>query len=228
VRHQFVLALKNMQPRQGTGLVVSVEDYRRAKLIDGFTIASRLALLTNEAITPRIHPRWVTGRLDGIDFQSRTLTLQLPTGRRLNCVYLEDFEPVLLDNPREWIQVRGEAVIDENDNLKAVNNVTEIVEVDDSVAVISGFTVDGTSRAAIQPVSFAVEFDPEESVYTATGDFHMLASGETRAELESSIVDTLALLWREYVAPDPSQFSADALALRGQLTKTFAGAQNGD
>ncbi len=143
VRRQFVTALRDMQPRPGTGLVVSIEDYRRAKLIDGFTIGSRLATLSNEPVAPRIQPRWVTGRLDEIDFQARRLTLLLPTLRRLRCDYSEDFEPILLENPREWIQLRGEAVLGENDTLEAVNNVTEIVEVDDSPMVVSTFAVDG-------------------------------------------------------------------------------------
>ncbi len=229
VRRQFVTALKDMQPRPGAGLVVSVEDYRRAKLIDGLTIGSRLAALSSEPVAPRIQARWVTGRLDEIDFQSRTLTLQLPTGRRLSCLYAEDFEPILLENPREWIQLRGEAVLGENDTLQAVNNVTEIVEVDDSPVVVSTFAVDGHSLGVgnYHPVSFPVAFDPEESLYTATGDFHMLASGETRAELESGVLETLAQLWREYVTASADQFSADALALRELLTKTFVGAPDG-
>jgi hypothetical protein len=227
VRRQFISAIRDMQPRQGTGLVVSIEDYRREKLIDGSGLGSRLALLVNEPASPRIHPRWVTGRLDGIDFQSRTLTLLLPTGRRLNCAYREDFEPTLLDNPREWIQLRGEAIIDENDTLKAVNNVTEIVEVDDSPAIIARFDIDGRPFAAARPISFAVKFDPNEGLYTATGDFHMLASGETRAELESEIVDTLALLWREYADSSARNFSTDALELRDSLTRAFAGAADG-
>ena len=116
VRRQFVAALKDMQPHPGAGLVVSIEDYRRAKLIDGFTVVSRLAALSSEPTTPRIQPRWVTGRLDEIDFQARRLTLQLPNLRRLRCDYSEDFEPILLENPREWIQLRGEAVLGENEN----------------------------------------------------------------------------------------------------------------
>ncbi len=55
----------------------------------------------------------------------------------------------------------------------------------------------------------------------------MVATGETRAELESGILETLAQLWREYVTASPDKFSADAQALRELLIKTFIGARNG-
>ena len=105
-RKQVVLALRDMQPRPSTGLVVSIENYRHQKLLDGFTATAWITPLLNEPSAPRIHPRVVTGRLDALDFQNRSLKLHLPSGRRLDCSYSEDFEPILLENPREFIQVR--------------------------------------------------------------------------------------------------------------------------
>jgi hypothetical protein len=73
IRRQVVNALQKMQPPKRTGLVVSIEDYRRTKLLDGHTASAHLAPMLNEPLAPTVHPRVVTGRLDVLDFQSRSL-----------------------------------------------------------------------------------------------------------------------------------------------------------
>src|SRR5713101_3384175 len=77
-----------------------------------------------------IRPRLVTGRLDALDFRTRTLRLKLPNERVLSGTYGDDVEPILLEHPREWIQVRGEATLAEDGTLRALDNITEIIEVD--------------------------------------------------------------------------------------------------
>ena len=170
------------------------------------------------------HPRLVTGRLDALDFQARTLKLKLANGRMLSGTYSEDFEPVLLENPREWIQVRGEAVLNEDDSPHALNNITEIIAVDENPIVVSSLMIDGATRSVVRPLEFAVSFDRSEGIYTAVGDFHMMVSADTREELKAAIDGALIFLWREYAVSDPRNFSTDALTLREQLTKTFPGA----
>lgn len=218
-----------MQPPSRTGLVVSLEDHSRRKLLDGKTASEKLAPLLKEAPAILPHPRLVTGRLDAMDFQKRTLSLRLPSGQSLDCSYSDDFEPLLLENRREWVQVRGEAVLNENDVLKELRDVSEIIEVDTSPIRISCLLVgpDGPKlQCSDQPIAFEINFDPEEGVYIATGDFHMLAAGETRAEVEQAITDSLVGLWREYVMADSSGLSGDALALRHRLKETFVGGNN--
>jgi len=70
------------------------------------------------------------------------------------------------------------------------------------------------------PIQFAVTFDPVEGMYTATGDFHMMVSAETRAELEAAVDDALAFLWNEYVVSEKS-LSEDAVLLRDRLVEVF-------
>lgn len=227
IRRDVIVALKKMLPPKRSGLVLSIEDDRREKLLDGYTALARLAPLLIEPVTPRVHPRVVTGRLDGLDFQSRSLTLQLPTGRRLSCTYNDDYEPILLDNPREWIQVRGEAVLNEDDDLRELINISEIIEVDEDPILIDSIMVDGATYTVVRPLEFQVEFAPDEGLYTATGDFHILVFGETRSELETAICEALVFLWQEYVTCDTNILTADALALRAQITSTFGGAGDG-
>lgn len=214
LRRLYVTALKNMQPRERWGLVVSIEDARRAKLLDGNIAAESLTRMLAEPATPNVQPRVVTGRLDALDFQARKLTLALFTGRRLDCAYGDDFETALVENRREWIQVRGEAVLNDDDTLKALNNVTEILEVDTSSMTIFQANLGGRVHKLAQPYLVNVAFEEEDGFYTATGDFHLMVTAETRDELEASVLEALAFLWNEYVHAEPANFTSDAMILR--------------
>jgi hypothetical protein len=224
IRRQYLTALKNMQPPKRTGLVVSIEDARRAKLLDGRTVSEKLAPLLAEPVAPTVMPRVVTGRLDALDFQARKLTLALFSGRRLDCAYGEDFEPALVENRRELIQVLGEAVLNDDDTLKALNNVTEILEIDESPLMIEEFrTATGETLKARAPLSLEVFFDQQDGLYTAEGDFHLMVTGETRAELEDSVATALSFLWSEYVLASPANFTEDGKDLRERLKFAFGG-----
>jgi hypothetical protein len=99
-------------------------------------------------------------------------------------------------------------------------------EVDVSPIIVAALTVDDRSYKAVQPLTFDAAFEPEDGVFIATGDFHMMVAADTRAELEDSVVQALVFLWREYVAADPKSLTADALGLRERLTATFEGGRD--
>ena len=225
IRRMVVNEIKKMQPPPRSGIVVSLEDYRNNKILDGRTSVERCNRILLDVAPISVHPRLVTGRLDSLDFQARILKLQLPTGRTLSCSYNEDFEPILLENPREWLQVRGEVVLNEDDSLKSLNNITEIIEVDPSPLEIESFEINGQIVKAIRPFVVAVNFDPVGGIYTATGIFNLIIGAETRDFLEESVIDALKFLWDEYALSDPVMFTADALDLRQNILTVF-GADN--
>jgi hypothetical protein len=173
-----------------------------------------------------IEPRLVTGRLDALDFQARTLRLKLPDERVLSGTYGDRFEPILLEHPREWIQVRGKATLAEDGTLLNLDDITEIIEIDESPIVVTAFRFGQRRYSAIRPLEFPVTFSPMEGIYTAAGDFHMMVSAETRPELEDAVDNALAFLWREYVVSDPQLLSGDAQSLREQLKSAFVGNAN--
>jgi hypothetical protein len=170
-----------------------------------------------------IQPRLITGRLDALDFRTRTLRLKLANERVLSGTYSDDFEPILLEHPREWIQVRGEAALADDGTPLNLGKITEIIEVDDSPITVTAFRFGQREYLAARPLVFPVAFNPMEGIYTVEGDFHMMVSAETRAELEDAVDDALAFLWREYVVSDPRTLSGDAQSLREQLKNAFSG-----
>jgi hypothetical protein len=173
-----------------------------------------------------VQPRLVTGRLDALDFQSRTLRLKLPDERVLSGTYGDAFEPILLEHPREWIQVRGEATLAEDGTLLNLDNITEIIEVDESPIVVTAFHYRRRRYSAIRPLEFPVTFNLMEGIYTVVGDFHVLVAAETRSELEDAVASALEFLWDEYVVSDRQTLSGDAQSLRERLKRAFTGDAN--
>lgn len=223
MRRLLAVEVKKMQPPARASMYVSIE-FNDHKLLDGIEIHSRIEAILQDKLEPIIHPQLITGRLDGLDFQSRTLKLQLPSGRTLSGIYADDFEPVLLDNPRQWIQVKGEAILNDDNTLKSINNITEISEVDDSPVEIDSFIYSEKKLIAKEPVIFEVEFDPEEELYFAEGRFGIFESGQTREELEANILIALSFVWKQYViSGEDVQLSADAHALRREMQDVFGG-----
>jgi hypothetical protein len=226
IRRKLLNEFKKLQPPRRIGVVVSIEDARRRKLLDGRTVAEKLAPLDADITPSVVQTRLVTGRLDALEFQKLSLRMTLPTGKTLEGTYADDFEPLLVENRRQLIQVRGEAVLNDDGSLHALNNITEIIEIDESPITVADFIHDNRTLTTTGPLEFEVAFDPDDGtgIYTATGPFHMLASGETRNELERAIKQALAFLWCEYVEAPPDQFSADSYMLRHELIKSFGGA----
>ena len=221
IRRKVINELKQMQPDPRSEIVVSLEDYRRNKLLDGSTALEKLNKPFADVTPNEINPHLVIGRLDGIDFKARSFKLKLLDGHILNCTYGDEFEPILLNNAREILRVRGEATLNENNSLRSLDNITEIIEIDISPIIISSINVDGKSLQAVIPYKALVTFDREEEYYLADGDHDLMVVENTRQELEVSVHDALVFMWKEYVLCDSDSLTADAKHLRRKLQNLF-------
>jgi len=222
-RRSVLAAFSDLQPPRRSGVVVSIEDYKQQKLLDGETAQARIEqLLTRPEPSPAATPAYVTGALIEMKFQERRLRLQLlGSGRALDATYSEDFEPILLNHPRELIQVHGNVVYAEDRSPSSISDVDEILEVDDSAIEVLSISSNDVTIQARRPLSFAVTFDETSQVYEATGLFGVLIGGLTRPELETQLDAELAMLWREYAQANPEILTNAAKELREQLLAAF-------
>ena len=165
-----------------------------------------------------VAPAYVTGALIEMKFQERRLRLQLvPSGRALDANYSDDFEPVLLEHPRELIQVHGNVVRSEDGTPTSISDVDEILEVDESVIELRSFQSSRETLRLRQPISFQIAFDPNSKLYEATGPFDIIVTASTRPELEAQLDAELAMLWQEYALADHNVLTAAASQLREEL-----------
>jgi hypothetical protein len=224
-RRGVLIAFTAMQPARRAGVVVSIEDYREQKLLDGATARSRIEhLLVRPQASPAASPSYITGALVEMKFQERRLRLQLlGTGRALDASYSDDFEPVLLDHPRELIQVHGNVVYGEDKSPTSISDVDEILDVDESAIEVRAIAQDGIALQARQPISFTVAFNKETQFYEASGPFDITIVAQTRPDTEAQLDAELGMLWREYALAESADLTSAAISLKQELLDAFEG-----
>jgi len=224
-RRNVLNALEAMQPGRHSGLIINIEDYFEQKILDGSTATEKIRhLLTPQ--TSEISPSdlgYVTGTLIEMKFNERRLSLKLPESNRspLTATYSEDFEPVLLNHPRELIQVHGNIVWNDDGTPQSISDVDEVLEIDESSIDILLVELDGAVLNPKHPLHSEVSFDRESSLYQADGPFDILLNSLTRPDLEAHIYEELSMLWLEYAKADPSTLTKDAQQLRNELLESF-------
>lgn len=92
-----------------------------------------------------------------------------------------------------------------------------VSEVDERPIERGGFSVGERSYTAAPPLRFNVAFNRGDRLYELAGEFDIVLTSATRAELKKLLDDTLRMLWREYAEEDPAALSPKALELRRQL-----------
>lgn len=164
------------------------------------------------------------GRLDEIDFAARRMTLlELSTRRKLTCVYDEVVESMLLENPRELIQVFGTVVLDHQSRPESIQDVRLVQAVDRSPFRIEQFRSGNWVIAAEPLLELSVSFDAETQMLTAiNAELGIDAFGETREALACALYDELDVLWRFYAQAPEADLAEDAVALKRRLLARFA------
>jgi hypothetical protein len=218
-RRNIIKAFDEMLPPKRSGLIVHIEDDQAVKLLDGEraseAISSITAALSEE---PLNYPGSVFGNLIAMDFQDRKLRLQLlGSGRALDATYKDDFEPVLLENPRGLIQVTGNIVRDPTGSVVAITNVEKIEEVDETSVEIRALEGLGARLRSRRPLLFSVQFDRELELYVCQGPFGIYTAAQTRDEIVASVEAELIFLWSEVALASDNALSSDALALKKEL-----------
>ncbi len=221
-RTSILEALRKMAPPKRSGVEVTLQSRSGYDL---FVPTKFAKFMDNLSAAPTVDATvtTITGRLIGIDFSSNRLRLHYPpTCQELQCFYHREVEDMLLDKPREFIQVVGQVVLNAEREPVRINEVEKIIEVDLSVIEIDGFDVDDKRVVAKQPVSFQPVLD-ETSQYYELQDapFGIQLLAGLREELEVDLYDELDFLWRQYAAESDDELTEDALELKQQLLGTF-------
>jgi len=227
-RKNIVSAFSEMLPAKRYGIVLDIEDYKKEKILRGKQAQKNVERLRmRPSPEPEATLAYVTGFLIEMKFEERRLRLKLPiSGRALDATYSDDFEPVLLDHPREIIQVHGNVTYDDSGPI-SISGVDEVLEVDESPIEIAMFDWNGLTLRAQEPPSFNVSFDNELQAYELTGPFGVTIYAETQPQLEMRLQEELSLLWREYALAEPESLTIAAQNLREDLLSTFKEVANG-
>lgn len=216
-RIRLIEAFRSMLPKPGSGWNVDIIDQK-----------SQVVTL-NERLYPFFRPtqleaaegsiQTVTGKLNSIKFGERRFTIIYPVANReLECFYDEAVEELLLDNPREFIQVTGYVIFDEHDLPVKIQAVQDIRELDLSPFVVSQIE---TARITLRFQSPLILYPTLDSDYQRISlqqpTLGIDVSASTREELGEELHAEILMLWREYATERDDVLSPAALELKYRL-----------
>jgi hypothetical protein len=231
-RRYILKAIDQMQPERHSGWVMHIEDSEKNRILDG-TVAS---IWLQKFLEPRAGDQppadfgYVAGTLIEMKFNERRLRLKmLKWGKSIDASYAEEFEPILLEHPRDIIQVHGNIVLGEDGAPQSISDVDDIIEVDESPIDIEIVSLPiGAALKARLFLQTLISFDPDSWLYKAEGPFDILLFAETRAQIEVQLDEELAMLWSEYTKVDPSALTAGAKKLQHDLLEAFEEVHDAD
>lgn len=205
IRRRVLESVKGMAPRSDAGWTLDIQDNSDAVFahFDLETIP-----FVEETLVPaaqREAARVVTGELNSIDFAARKVSIFYPpTSKMLECLYEEAVEDLLYEKRRDYIQVTGRVVLDDQGEPKQIIDVTDIRDLDTSPLTVTGIKKGQFSLTAKLPLTLDVEMDETKqlliSEHPALG---ICVFAPTREGLLLELQDQLEMLWVEYaLAPD--------------------------
>jgi hypothetical protein len=224
-RSYILKAIDQMQPARHSGWVMHIEDSEKNRILDGTAAFKGLQKLLEPRAgdLPPADFGYVAGTLIEMKFNERRLRLKLlKWGKSIDASYSEEFEPILLEHPRDLIQVHGNIVLGEDGAPQSISDVDEILEVDENPIDIDIFSLPtGAVLKARTLLQTLISFDPDSWLYQAEGPFDILLYAETRTQIEVQLDEELAMLWSEYAKVDPSVLTTGAKQLQHDLLEAF-------
>jgi hypothetical protein len=161
----------------------------------------------------------ITGRLQQVNFERREMDILItPVRRTIHCNYDESVEPLLFENRREHIQIRGFVTLGEDGFPKSITDVDYIGDLDLSPFVLSIAETDAGSLKFRKPLILNPILDEtEQLIVLENSDLGIHVFAHTRSELYDELVEHLGVLWSEYVREDSSKLDSKARELRDRL-----------
>jgi len=218
-RDRFIEAIRAMSPAQGSGIKAGISQPGGALKVALDTLHEHGKACLSASTDPERQVRTITGRLSEIQFDERKIKIVYPSNNReLECSYSEALEEMLLERPRELIQVTGEVIIDENDLPKKINNVESIEEVDFSPFYLT--TVEHGARKFVfdKPLVLTPELDESQQLYCLTKpELGIDVYAYTREQLHMELQEQIAFLWDTYALADDEELADTAIAIKQNL-----------
>jgi hypothetical protein len=213
-RRRIVASLRETMPKGSSGLRLRLTLQGTGPITFSQNSMATLSALIRSSERDAL-VQTLNGRLQKIDFAERTLTLlYAPTQRELVCSYDEAVESLLLEKPRDLIQVTGMVVLDEYDEPKKISHVEDIRDVDLSPIDLSEVHTDTYILRFRTPIRLLPHLDESEQLicveYPELGiDCYV----QNRDELDAMLISEVDVLWRTYARGNDSRMTKGAVEL---------------
>lgn len=203
------------------GLIV--EDAHGIALLDDEKAGISIDRLREYGKEPTETATIVTGYLTRVDFRERKLFLQLPTtNRTISCNYNEIVEPILLESPRDLIQVVGTIELDDNGDPERITDVDEVHPVDTNDVDILDLLGKDLKPNKLNNLWIKVNLSDDKQTYSAEYfDLDIFVTAYTREDLLDSLEAEIDFLWRNIAKSDDTDLTPKAKTLKKTLLGLF-------
>lgn len=220
-RLRVVEAFRSIIPKKGSGVGLDVRSTGGELIVSTELLGQGLKdIMAVSQTEPALQT--VTGRLTRIDFDERKVTIVYPpTNRELECIYEEGIEDLLLENPRELIQVTGEVIVDEDNQPKRIVDVNDIREVDLSPFYVAEVLLDDYALRLREPLVLTPELDESQQLLCLVDpSLGLDVCAFTRDELDEALAVEIDILWRNNARTEDDKLTPAAIELkRGLLAR---------
>ena len=214
--------LRGFVPPPGSGFRFELSNGTLGPVLFDETARSRTEKLLaddGDSDSPEPAHQVITGRLQKVDFVAREMDILItPARRTIYCDYDESVEPLLFENRRDHIQVRGFVTLGEDRFPESISDVDYIGDLDLSPFVISTVDQVGFQLKFHRPLVLGPVLDETEQLIVlehAELGIHVFAA--TRSELFEELTTQIGMLWAEYAKESPEELDAVARELRERL-----------
>ena len=223
IRRRVLEAVKGMAPRAEAKWKLDFHDDSNSAFA---TFDVRTIPFVDETLVPveqREAARVVTGELKSIDFAERKVTIIYPpTSKELACIYEEAVEDLLYERRRDFIQVTGRVVLDDQGAPKQIIDVTDIRDLDLSALVLDNVKY----GECIVNISPALSLEPtldesKQLLCIEQVELGINVYASTREALLAELNEQLVMLWKEYAQASDDVLDTPARQLKKALLSRF-------
>jgi hypothetical protein len=219
-RRRALATLRSLAPLPGSGYRFELQNRSGPVIGLNETLQAELSrfLLAPEEDAAEL-TQVVTGKLIEINFDDHQLTLlYLPTNRQLTCEYQEDVEPMLFENRRDLIQVRGKVRLGTDNHPEKIVEADYIGDLDLAPFALRDMEFKGLRLRFRQPRVVAPKLDESQQfIRLEDPDLNLSACARLRTELFEEVRACLHMLWMEYAREDDEKLEPEARTLKQRL-----------
>ncbi len=223
IRRRVLESIKGMAPRSDAGWTLDFHDSQNTNFATFNTDTVPFVDATLVPSEQREASQVVTGELTGIDFAARKVSIIYPpTSKVLECLYEEAVEDLLYEKRRDFIQVTGRVLLDDEGTPKQIIDVTDIRDLDISPEYITGVRSSALSLRAVTPITLDIQLDDtKQLLYVMRPDLGIDVFAPTRETLLSEFQGQLAMLWHEYALAADDELDEPARKMKQALLAQF-------
>ena len=223
IRRRVLESIKGMAPRSDADWTLDFYDAQNTPFATFDTDTIPFVEATLVPPEQREAARVVTGELTSIDFAARKVSIIYPpTSKILECLYEEAVEDLLYEKRRDFIQVTGRVLLDDQGAPKQIIDVTDIRDLDISPLAVTGVRTAALSLKATAPMTLDVELDDTKQLLCVMQpDLGIDVFASTREDLFAELQEQLAMLWNEYALAADDELDEPARQMKYALLAQF-------